>query len=134
MNWRPFISLISFIVLALIFVLLGWITESIESTWAAVASLALIGVGLGVNSFMISLDTNRRIDDVNKTLKRIEILQTEMQNEPKEQSGSESKIIPTIEAFSKFYLGYLAKQKSGGKVQEDGNKESSKEGPNEQNS
>ena len=90
-----------------------------------------IQIGLGINSLLISLHTDKKINEVNSTLKRIETLQTEMQKEPKEQSGSESKIIPTLEAFSQFYFSYLSKQKSGKLMQEDSNKESSKEGSNE---
>ena len=133
MNWRPFISLLSFILLALIVVLLGLFTQSLELKWAAAATgLALIAVGLGVNSFMISLRTNRRINEVNTTLTRIETLQTEIQKEHKEQSSSKSMIIPTLEAFSQFYLDYLTKQKSGGEVQDDSNDtESSKEASSE---
>jgi hypothetical protein len=104
--------------LALIVGLLGWFTQSLEVKWVvAAASLALIAVGLGVNSFLISLNTERRINDLNTNLTRIEHLQIEMQKEQKEQkeqSGSGSMIIPTLETFSKFYLDYLNKQKGEG--------------------
>jgi hypothetical protein len=122
MNWRPFISLLSFILLALIVVLLGLLTQSSELKWAAAATgLALIAVGLGVNSFMISLRADRKINELNTTLTRIETLQIEMQKEHEEKSSSKSMIIPTLEAFSQFYLDYLTKQKGGGEVQDDSN-------------
>ncbi len=113
MNWRPFVSLLSFILAALIVGLVGWLTQSLELKWATAAiGLALISVGLGVNSFMISLYTDRRINEVNTTLTRIETSQTEMQKEQKEQSSSGSTIVPTLQVFSQLYLDYLAKQKS----------------------
>jgi len=118
MNWRPFISLLSFILIALIVILLGLFTQSLELKWAAAIGLALVAVGLGVNSLMISRNTDRRMNELNTTLTRIEVLQTEMQKAHEEQSSSKTMIIPTLEAFSQLYLDYLTKQKSGGKVQE----------------
>lgn len=120
MNWRRFISLLSFLLLALIVVLLGLLAESPELKWTAAATgLALIAVGLGVNSFMISLHTDRKLNELNTNLTRIEALQTEMQKAHEEQSSSKSMIIPTLEAFSQLYLDYLTKQKSEGEVQDD---------------
>ncbi len=100
--------------------------------WAAAIGLALVAVGLGVNSFMMSRNTDRRINELNTNLTRIEALQTEIQKAHEEQSSSKSMIIPTLEAFSQLYLDYLTKQKSEGEVQESSNDaESSKEGLNE---
>ena len=128
MNWRPFISLLSFIFLALIVVLLGLLIQSIELKWAAAIGLALVAVGLGVNSFVISRNTDRKINELNTTLTRIEALQAEMQKAHEEQSSSKTMIIPTLEAFSQLYLDYLTKQKSGGEAQEGiSDAESSKE-------
>ncbi len=132
MNWRPFISLLSFILIALIVILLGLFTQSLELKWAAAIGLALVAVGLGVNSFVISRNTDRKINELNTTLTRIEALQTEMRKAHEEQSSSKTMIIPTLEAFSQLYLDYLTKQKSEGEVQEGSNDaESSKEGLNE---
>jgi len=114
MNWRPFVGLLTFILAALIVGLLGWLTQPLELKWAAIATgLALVSVGLGVNSFMISLHTDKRINEMNTTLARIETSQTEMQEEKKEQSSSGFTIVPTLQAFSQLYFEYLAKQKSG---------------------
>jgi hypothetical protein len=132
MNWRPFTSLLSFIILALIVGLLGLLIQSIELKWAAAIGLALVAVGLGVNSLMISRNTDRKLNELNTNLTRIEALQTEMQKAHEEQSSSKTMIIPTLEAFSQLYLDYLTKQKSEGEVQEGSNDaESSKEGLNE---
>lgn len=38
-----------------------------------------------------------------------------------EQSSSGSMIVPTLETFSKYYLDYLNKQKSGMKVENSNN-------------
>ena len=119
MNWRPFISLLSFILIALIVILLGLFTQSLEFKWAAAIGLALVAVGLGVNNFMMSRNTDRRMNELNATLTRIETLQTEMQKAHEEQSSSKTMIIPTLEAFSQLYLDYLTKQKTEGEVQDD---------------
>jgi len=127
MNWRPFISLLSFILIALIVFLMGVLIPSLELKWTAAIGLALIAAGLGINGLMISMHTDKRINELNTTLARIENLQTEMQKEYQEKSSSGSMIIPTLEAFSQMYLDYLAKQKSGGEKQVEGNNaESSK--------
>ncbi|MFC2022726.1 hypothetical protein ACFLTL_00995 [Chloroflexota bacterium] len=113
MHWRPFIILLSFVLAALIVGFVGWLIQPLELKWAAAATgLALIALGLGVNSFMISLHTDRRINEVNTTLTRIETTQTEIQREQKEQSSSSSTIAPTLQAFSQIYLDYFAKHKS----------------------
>jgi hypothetical protein len=57
---------------------------------------------------------DRRINEVNTILTRIEGLQIEIQKKQDEQPGSGSMIIPTLETFSKFYLDYLNKQKDEG--------------------
>ena len=115
MNWRPFISLLSFILIALILGVVGWITLSEMIRWAAPAvALAVISIGLGFNSLMIALHTERRTTELGAVLARIEGLQEEIQKEQteqKEQKSSSSQIIPTLEVFSQFYLDYLNKQK-----------------------
>jgi hypothetical protein len=57
---------------------------------------------------------DRRINEVNTILTRIEGLQIEIQKKQDEQLGSGSMLIPTLETFSKFYLDYLNKQKDEG--------------------
>jgi hypothetical protein len=57
---------------------------------------------------------DRRINEVNTILTRIEGLQIEIQKKQNEQLGSGSMLIPTLETFSKFYLDYLNKQKDEG--------------------
>ena len=113
MKRRPFINLLSFIVLSLILIVFGLVTQSEVVKWALPAiGLAILSVGLGVNSLIIASDAYKRISEIDTTLTRIEDLQTEIRNEQKEQSGSRSTIIPTLEAFSQYYLDYVAKQKS----------------------
>ena len=122
MNRRPFVILLSFVVLALIVGIVGWFTLSTTIKWAAPATaLALFSVGLGLNSLIIALHLNRRINEVNTTLTRIEGLQIETSKELKEQSSSGSPILPTLQTFSQFYLDYLAKQKSEKEKKSDSN-------------
>lgn len=129
MNWRPFISLLSFMLIALIVGLLGWFTQPLETKWVvAAASLAILAVGLGINSFLITLNTAKRINEINTNITRIEELQIEMQKKQDEQQGSGSMIIPTLETFSKFYLDYLNKQKGEEEEQDNtGDTENQKE-------
>jgi len=112
MSWRPFISLFSFIILALFFGIVGWVTESTIIKWAAPAiGLALIAVGLGVNSLMIALHTYRRMTEMDATLARIEGLQEEIQKEQREQASSRSPVVESLQALSQYYFDYIAKQK-----------------------
>ncbi|UCG54908.1 MAG: hypothetical protein JSV32_01420 [Dehalococcoidia bacterium] len=132
MNWRPFYVLLLFIFIALIVGLLGLFSQSLELKLTTTAgSLALLSVGLAINSFLISLNTERRINEVSANLKRIEELQIELQREHKEhqeQSSSGSMIIPTLETFTKSYLDYLDKQKGEGEEQDNtGGSENQKE-------
>jgi hypothetical protein len=100
-------------VLALIVGFVGWITLPTTVKWAAPAiALALFSLGLGINSLVIALHSDRRTNEVSKTLTRIEDLQIETSKELKERSNSGSPILPTLQTFSHFYLDYLAKQKS----------------------
>ena len=112
MKRRLFINLFSFIVLSLILIVFGLVTQSEIVKWALPAiALALLSVGLGVNSLIIASDADKRIDEINTTLARIVELQEEIQTEQKEQSSSRSTIVPTLEALSQYYLNYVAKQK-----------------------
>ncbi len=114
MNWRPFISPSSFVLLALILGLLGWFTQSENVRWAALAvALAIISVGLGMNSIIIGLRADKRTSEMNATLVRIESLQREIQNKQDEQSKPGSSIVPTLQALSQLFLDYVGKHKSG---------------------
>jgi hypothetical protein len=115
MKRRLYYYSLTIVVLAVFLGLFGWFTESSSIRWVAPAfGLALIAVGLGVNSLIIALHTERRMTEMGAALARIEGLQEEIQKEQKEQSeqkSSGSQIIPTLEVFSRFYLDYLNKQK-----------------------
>ena len=106
---------LAIVILAVFLGLFGWFTESSSIRWVAPAfGLALISVGLGVNSFIIALHTDRKMTRMEATLTRIESSQEEIQKEQteqKEQKSSSSQIIPTLEVFTKFYTDYLNKQK-----------------------
>ena len=113
MNWRDSMTLIYFVVAAVIFAVIGWFTLSPAIKWAAPAvALGLISVGLGVNSLVLVNHTDRKIETMKEALKSIKQLQEEIQKEQKEQSSSSSPIVPTLQAFTQMYLDYLAKQQS----------------------
>ncbi len=122
MNWRDSMTLIYFVVAAVIFAVIGWFTLSPAIKWAAPAvALGLISVGLGVNSLVLVNHTDRKIETMNEALKSIKQLQEEIQKEQKEQSSSGSTIVPTLQVFSQLYLDYLAKQKGGEEQQNSNN-------------
>ena len=113
MNWRDFMTLMYFVVAAILFGIVGWVTLSSAIKWVAPAvALGLISVGLGLNSLLLANRTEKKIEAINGTLKNIEQIQESIQMEQKEQSSSSSPILPTIQAFSQLYLDYLAKQQS----------------------
>ena len=112
MHWRYFISLLSFIILALLFVTIGLVTESTTMKWVAhTVALALVLVGLGVNSLIIALHTDKRMNKMDETLVHIKGLQEEIQKGQKEQEGSHSPIVASLQSLSQYYLDYMAKQK-----------------------
>ena len=115
MNRRLYYYPLIIVILAVFLGLFGWFIESSSIRWVAPAfGLALIAVGLGVNSLIIALHTERKMTEMGAALARIEGLQEEIQKEQKEQSeqkSSGSQIIPTLQVFSQFYLDYLNKQK-----------------------
>ena len=110
MHWRDFRTLLYFVIAAVIFGAISWITLSPDVMWfAPVVSLGLISIGLGVNSLVLASHTDRKIEAISVTLGNIE----QIHKEQKEQSGSRSTIVPTLQAFSELYLDYLTKQQSG---------------------
>ena len=117
MNWRDSMTLIYFVLAAVIFAVIGWFTLPPAIQWAAPAvALGLISVGLGVNSLVLVNHTDRKIEMINEALTSIKQLQEKIQEEQKEQqeqSSSGSPIASTLQAFTQFYLDYLAKQESG---------------------
>ena len=118
MNWRDYMTLVYFVVAALIFAIIGWFTLSTDIKWAAPAvALGIISVGLGVNSLVLVNHTDRKIEAINNILKSIQQLQEEIQKEQKEQSSSGVPIVPTLQAFSQLYLDYIAKQGGGNEQQ-----------------
>lgn len=113
MNRRLYYIPLSFVILALFFGFFGWVTESSIIKWVAPAfGLALIAVGLGLYSFLIASQTDRRMDKITTTLARIEGLQEEIQKKQEEQSSSSSPLVTSLQALSQYYFDYIAKQKA----------------------
>ena len=111
MNRRLYYSL-TIIILAVFLGLFGWFTESSSIRWVAPAfGLALIAVGLGVNSLIIALHTERRMTEMGAVLARIENLQEEIRKEQNEQASSGPPIVASLQAMSQYYMDYINKQK-----------------------
>ena len=109
MTLRFFVSIFAFSIGALILGIMGWISgESVLNAYA----LGVLAVGLGVNSLMISLNTDRRTNGMEATLTRIESLQEEIKKAQEEQPSSNKPILATLQGLSQYYLDYIAKQKS----------------------
>jgi hypothetical protein len=105
------ISVAAFVLAAFVVSLLVYIVDSIELKWAiASGALGLVGAGLALNSFILTLRTDNRMKEINTTLSRIEDLQREIQKEQKEQAKSSSPIVMSLQALSQYYIDYLAKQ------------------------
>ena len=100
------------VILAVFLAVFGWFTESSSIRWIAPAfGLALIAVGLGVNSLIIALHTEKRATELGAVLARIEGLAEEMRKEQNERANSGSPIIASLQAMSQSYMDYLNKQK-----------------------
>jgi len=110
-------SLAAFALAAFIISLLVHIVDTIELKWAiAAGAVGLVGVGLALNSLLLALRTDSKMNEINATLSRIEDLQREIQEiqkEQKEQVDSRSAIVAPLQALSQYYMDYLTKQKSG---------------------
>ncbi|MFC1942722.1 hypothetical protein ACFLWU_05870 [Chloroflexota bacterium] len=108
MKWKYISSLIICIILALVLVIIGSIAGS---TILYAFALGVISVGLGVNSLMISLNTDKRMDSTESTLARLETLQEEIKKAQEEQPGSNKPLLATLQALSQYYLDYKSEQK-----------------------
>ena len=105
---------LAIVILAVFLGLFGWFTESTSVRWIAPAfGLALIAVGLGVNSLIIALHTEKKITEMGAILARIESLQEEIRKGQDEQVSSGPPIVASLEAMSKYYMDYITKQKGG---------------------
>ncbi len=112
MNRRHSYILIVVFVLDLIFGSVSWFAESIFIRMAFPAiGLALIALGLGLNSFLITEETNKRMNNIEATLTQIKDLQEEIQKEQKEQGSKGPPIIASLQAMSQYYMDYINKQK-----------------------
>ncbi len=79
MKRRLYYYPLAIVILAVLLGLFGWLTESSSIRWVAPAfGLALIAVGLGVNSLIIALHTEKRATEIGAILARIEGLAEEM--------------------------------------------------------
>ncbi len=113
MNWRDFMVLMYFVVAAILLGIIGWVTLSPAIKWAAPAvALGLIAVGLGLNSLVLANRLDRKLGAMSEAIDNIKQIQEAIQKEQNEQAGSRSTIVPTLQAFSQFYLDYLDKQQS----------------------
>ena len=112
MRWRDFRTLIYFIIAAIVFGIISWVILPPAVAWIALVVVwGLILIGLVVNSLLLLRDTDKKIKEINESLQNIVQIQEAMQKEQKEQAGSRSTVVPTLQAVSQFYMDYFARQK-----------------------
>ena len=112
MNKRFYYFPLAIVILAILIGLFGWFTESSSVRWVAPAfGLALIAVALGIYSLIIALHTEKRATELGAALAKIEGLAEEMREELSGKKNPSAQIIPTLEAFSQYYMDYLNKPK-----------------------
>ena len=108
MKWKDFIILTCFIIAAIFFGIVAWVTFPPPIKWIVPAiAIGIISMGLGVNSITLAYNVDRKIEVMNGTLNSIERIQEEMH---KEQADSSSPIVTSLQALPQHYLDYLAKQ------------------------
>jgi len=90
---------------------------AVEVRWAFLAlAIALIAVGLGLNSLVVSRHTDRKIAEIDEKLTQIHDLQKEIQKERQEQANSGPPLVASLQALSQYYMDYMAKQKGAGEA------------------
>ena len=112
MKQRLYYYPLAIVILAVLLGFFGWFTESSSIRWIAPAfGLALIAVGLSVNSLIIALHTEKKATEMGAALARIESLQEEIRKEQNERVSSGPSIVASLEAMSQYYMDYINKQK-----------------------
>ena len=112
MKRRLYYYPLTIVIVAVFLAVIGWFTESSSIRWVAPAfGLALIAVGLGVNSLIIALHTEKRATELGAVLARIEGLAEEMRKEQNERASSGPPIIASLQGMAQTYMDYIKKQK-----------------------
>ncbi len=112
MKRRLYYYPLAIVILAVLLAVFGWFTESSAIRWVAPAfGLALIAVGLGLYSLIITLHTEKRAIEMGAALSRIEGLAEEMRKEQNERASSGPPIIASLQAISQYYIDSINKQK-----------------------
>ena len=112
MKRRLYYYPLTIVILAVFLGFFGWFTESSSIRWVAPAfGLALIAVGLGVNSWVIALHAERRMTEMGAALTRIESIQEEIRKDQNERANSGPPIVASLQAMSQYYMDYINKQK-----------------------
>ena len=100
--------------IAIYFVFFAFTVTSVELK-IAVGGLSIVFAFIASSDIRDMAD-KQKIDQILDKLSKIEDLQKEIQSEQKEQKeqgSSRQPIIASIEAFTKFYMDYMAKRKEG---------------------
>ena len=113
--------LYAFIGLVIIFAIIMAIVGSSDIRWIIPSiGLALVSAGLGFTSFTIALHANSTANSMHSLLEQIKQTQEDTYTELKEQKGSGTHIVASLEAMSKYYTDYIAKQRSDDEKQQQG--------------
>jgi UDP-N-acetylmuramyl pentapeptide phosphotransferase/UDP-N-acetylglucosamine-1-phosphate transferase len=119
MHWRDFRVFIYFIVAAVVLGVVSWKMLPSSAVWVApVVALGLLLTGLGINNLVLTCRTNKKIEAIQEMLVRIEQMQEAIQKEQEKQSGSQTTIVPTLQAFTQLYMDSIADRQSEEEQQE----------------
>ncbi|MFC2035511.1 hypothetical protein ACFLUJ_05240 [Chloroflexota bacterium] len=111
MKWRDFTILLLFVVVALLFGIIGWITLSPVIKWIAPAvALGLISIGLGANGISMAHNVDKNIKILNTAIIDIQQTLEKIQKEHNEEANSSSPVVESLQALSQYYIDYLAKE------------------------
>jgi hypothetical protein len=119
MHWKDLRVFIYFIVAAVVLGVVSWTMLPSSAIWVApVVALGLILTGLGINSLVLTSRTNTKIEAIQEMLAHIERMQEAIQKEQEKQSGSQTTIVPTLQAFTQLYMDSIADRQSEEEQQE----------------
>jgi len=112
-KWQLYLPLVGCTLLGIIIGGYVWIAASTELRWAAVAvAIALISLGLGMQSFVFARYTDDRLKEISEDIKRLQALQDEIKVEQEKQKSTNTPVIASMAAISQL-VDFFSKKKTG---------------------
>ena len=97
---------------AAIILIYAWLTQPIEIIWVfASLAIALISLGLGLNSILIAVNSKNQFEGLSKKFdEEFQKLQQEIKDAHQKQSDAQSPMVVSMSALSQFLTNWT-KQK-----------------------